>query len=39
MGGGKHSLIFEEIKNAVARIAQINHFDPHKDTRVKCDAS
>ena len=35
----KHSLIFEEIKKAVAQIAQINYYDPLKDTRVKCDAS
>ena len=36
---GKHSLIFEEIRKAVAKIAQINYYDPHKDTRVKCDAN
>ena len=23
----------------MARIAQINNYDPHKDTRVKCDAN
>ena len=37
--GGKHSLIFEEIKTAVAKIAQINYYDLQKETRVKCDAS
>ena len=37
--GEQHSLIFEEIKNAVAKIAQIHYYDPKKDTRVKCDAS
>ena len=37
--GEKHCLIFEEIKKAVARIAQIIYYEPHKDTRVKCDAS
>ena len=36
--GEKHSLIFDEIKKAVARIAQINYYDPLKDTRVKCHA-
>ena len=38
-GGGKHSLIFDEIKKAVARIAQSNYYNPTKDTRVNCDAS
>ena len=37
--GEKHSLIFEKIKTAVANIAQINYYDPQKETRVKCDAS
>ena len=37
--GEEHSMIFEEIKTAVARIAQIYYYDPKKDTRVKCDAS
>ena len=37
--GVEHSIIFEEIKTAVARIAQIHYYDPKKDTRVKCDAS
>ena len=36
--GDEHSLILDEIKKAVARIAQINYFNPIKDTRVKCDA-
>ena len=35
----QHSLIFEEMKKAVARIAQINYYNLLKDTRVKCDAS
>ena len=37
--GEQHSLIFEEIKKAVAKIAQIHYYDPKKDTRLKCDAS
>ena len=37
--GGKHTLIFEEIKKVVAWIAQNDYFDPLKETRVKCDAS
>ena len=37
--GEEHSRIFEEIKTAVARIAQIHYYDPKRDTRRKCDAS
>ena len=37
--GEKHSLIFEEIKKAVTKIAQTHYYDPKKNTRVKCDAS
>ena len=37
--GEQHSLIFEEIKKVVAKIAQILYYDPKKDTRVKSDAS
>ena len=37
--GEQLSLLFEEIKKAVARIAQINYYDPLKKTRVKCHAS
>ena len=37
--GEQHSLTFEEIKKAVARIAQINYYDPLKDKRVNFDAS
>ena len=37
--GKQHSLIFEEIKKAVARIAQNHYYHPKKDTRLKCDAS
>ena len=36
--GDKHSLIFDEIKEAVARIAQTSYYNPLKDTGVKCDA-
>ena len=37
--GEEHSRTFEEIKTAVARIAQIHYYDPKKETRVKSDAS
>ena len=37
--GEEHSRIFEEIKTAVARIAQTHYYHPKKDARVKCDAS
>ena len=37
--GKLNSLTFEEIKKAVANIAQLNYFNPSKETRVKCDAS
>ena len=37
--GGKHSIIFDEIKKAVANIAKINYYNPAKHTQVKCDAS
>ena len=33
------SLVFDKIKKAVSDIAQINCYNPLKDTRVKCDAS
>ena len=32
-------MIFEEIKTAVAGIAQIQYYDPKKETWIKCDAS
>ena len=32
--GEQHSLIFEKIKKAVAKIAQNHYYDPKKDTRV-----
>ena len=35
----KHSVVFEEIKKAVANIALLNDFNPSRETRVKCDAS
>ena len=35
----KHSVVFEEIKKAVAKIALLNDFIPSRETRVKCDAS
>ena len=33
------SVVFKEIKKAVANIALLNYYDPSKQTRVKCDAS
>ena len=38
----QHSVVFEEIKKAVATVANIallNYYDPSKQNRVKCDAS
>ena len=35
----KHSIIFDEIKRAVANIAQIIYYNPANDTQVRCDAS
>ena len=36
----QHSVVFEEIKKAVANIALLKlYYDPSKQTRVKCDAS
>ena len=35
----KHSIIFHEIKKALANIAQINYYNPAKDIQVKSDAS
>ena len=35
----QNSSVFDEIKKAVANIAQINYYNPLKDTRVKYDAS
>ena len=35
----QNSFDFVEIKKAVANIAQINCYNPLKDTRIKCDAS
>ena len=35
----KHSVIFDEIKKAVANIAKINYYNPEKDTPVKCNAN
>ena len=35
----QHSVVFEDIKKAVANIALLNYYDPLKQTRIKCDAS
>ena len=35
----QHSVVFEDIKKAVANIALLNYYDPAKQSRVKCDAS
>ena len=35
----KHSIIFDEIKQAVANIAKINFYNPARETQVKCYAS
>ena len=37
--GPEYTEVFEDIKNAVANIAQLNCYDPVRETRVKCDAS
>ena len=35
----EQSVVFEELKKAVANIAKLNYYDPAKETRVKSDAS
>ena len=34
----QHSVAFEEIKKAVAKIAIVNYYNPSRETRVVCDA-
>ena len=34
MNAGTNSIFFDEIKKAVANLAQINYYNPLKDTRV-----
>ena len=37
--GDEHTVVFDAIKNAVAKITKLNYYDANRDTRVKCDAS
>ena len=37
--GPDYTEVFEEIKQAVAKIAKLNYYDPARETWVKCDAS
>ena len=39
MSGGKNTLVFDEIKNAVANIFKVNYYDANRETRVKFDAN
>ena len=37
--GDEHTLVFDAIKNAVAKISKVNYYDANRETRFNCNAS
>ena len=37
--GDEHTVVFDAIKNATAKISKVHYYDANRDTRVKCNAS